>query len=88
MMTAARPVVLARERCRRSYARRSRGRSVLAIEVAYDETIEALLIASEAAVRAGLPARLSEAESRNRRKVEAAVAEVIDEWVELRRKKL
>jgi hypothetical protein len=68
-------------RRRRSYARRCRGRTILAIEADYHDTIRALLAASEAAVRAGLPPRLSEAESLDRGKVEAAVAEVVAEWV-------
>ena len=51
------------------------------IEVAYNDTIEALLRASEAAVKEGLPPRLSEADSLDRGKVGKALSEIVHEWV-------
>jgi len=75
-----RTTALARERKRHSRARRDRGRSLLELDVSYERLIVALLNASDAAIRAGAPPRLSEIDSHDRTKVAAAAAEVLDEW--------
>jgi hypothetical protein len=78
---ATRRAVLARERKRRSRALRARKRSLLTLDVAYEDLITALLNASDAAIRAGAPPRLTEIDSHDRGKVKVAAGEVLREWV-------
>jgi transposase len=78
-----RAAALARDRKRRSRARRARGRSLIEIETNYDKLVTALLRASDAAVQAGAPPRLTEAGSYDRSAVAAAAAEVLEEWTKL-----